>query len=71
MPLDVKWLDVISTNSCKSKWNSNKLIISLFQVKKDAVDKCMENIKRRYSGDPIFYVCKPAGGAKEVLLILN
>lgn len=40
-------------------------------LKKGAVDKCIASIKETYPGDPVFYICKPSAGAKELTLIPN
>ncbi|KAK6643431.1 hypothetical protein RUM43_004936 [Polyplax serrata] len=37
-------------------------------LKKEAVERCISHIKTKYSGDPIFYVCQPSSGAKQLLI---
>lgn len=40
-------------------------------LKKEAVDRCINNIKNIYSGDPVFYICKPSAGARQLTMIPN
>lgn len=37
-------------------------------VRKDAVTKVIENIKKKYKGKPSFYICSPSEGAQLILL---
>lgn len=41
-------------------------------MKKEAINRCIDNIKERFSGgDPIFYICKASKGARSLPIVIS